>query len=106
MTALQALRRIQPAVAFLGQALRAVVDIQHDRVVALVGVLQAVGDIVLNHPGARIENRVAGLRAQRAAVPLDHSGHQLGDLHLGGLAQVLQRRGQGETHAQAANQHP
>jgi hypothetical protein len=68
--------------------------------------LQHLGHVFHADHRARVEQRTAGLFAQRPAVPFDDAGHQFGDHHFGGLAQMLERRGQGEAHAQAADQHP
>ncbi|MNN49661.1 hypothetical protein D3C81_1641990 [compost metagenome] len=97
---------VQPAVGLLGQAFGAVVDIEHDGIEALGFSLQDLGHVFHANHRARVEQRVAGLFAQRSTVPLNHTGDQFGDHHFGGLAQVLERRGKGEPHAQAADQHP
>ena len=72
------------------QALGAVVDIQHDRVEALWLSPEQLGHILVQYPGAGIAQRMAGLLAERAAVPFDDPGHQLGDQYLGVRAQLAQ----------------
>ena len=102
----QAASGVQPAVGPLSQAFGAVVDIEHDRIEALRLGLQHFGHVFQADDRAWVEQRVAGLFAQRPAIPFDHAGHQFSDHHFSGLAQMLERRGEGKTHAQAADQHP
>ncbi len=97
---------VKPAVGPLGQAFGAVVDVEHDRVKTLRLCLQDLGHVFQADHRARVLQRVSGFFAQRSAVPLHHAWHQFGDYHFSGLAQVLERRGEGETHAQAPDQHP
>lgn len=87
---IEAIQRIEPAVALLRQALGAVVDIQHDRIEALWLSPEQLGNILVQYPGAGIAQRMAGLLAERAAVPFDDPRHQLGDQYLGVRAQLAQ----------------
>ncbi|MNI59207.1 hypothetical protein D3C73_1143580 [compost metagenome] len=102
----QAASGVEPAVGSLGQAFGAIVDVEHDRVEALRLGLQHFGHVFQADHRARVQERVSGLLAQRPTVPFHDAGDQLGNHHFSVLAQVLERRGEGETHAQSTDQHP
>jgi hypothetical protein len=100
----QAARAVQAGVARAGQRVRAVVDVEQDRVEPAGRHRRA--DVADRHPHPRIGQRRRGLGADDGAVPLDQHVGDLGDHHRGPGPQRRQRGAQRVAQAEPAEQHP
>jgi hypothetical protein len=88
----------------VGDAVGAVVDVEHDGVVAAGRGADDVGDVVLDEVRARVVERVAGEVAVDGPVPAHDVGHELGDVDVRGRGQAIEGGAQREPEAEAADE--
>lgn len=102
---LDAGRFVEPGVGLLDHRGRAVVDVEHERVVlAGFGAEQDVPDVVGEDGDARVVHELAVDRGEEFAVPSDDLRDQLGDVDAGVAAGLGEDAAQTEPHAQAADE--
>ncbi len=103
--ALETRNPVQARVPRRGERIRSVVDVEQDRVVGAARRADQLANVAEHDADPRIVEWRACELCEWTAIPLDDLRDELADRHAGIGREHVQRRAQGESHAEPADQH-